>query len=454
MFSRRELFGLAAAAATVFGFEEGGPRPAKSGMIVRSTRPEDLEMPLEGFQDYITPIEHFFVRSHHYEPRVDMASWKLEVDGEVGTKLSLSLDDLRKMPKVDLVAVCECAGNGRAFYQPTVPGLQWQYGSVGNGRWTGVRLADVLKRAGMKASGTEILLDGTDVAVGTMPKFQRTITVKKALDPNTILAYEMNGQTLPNQHGFPLRVIAAGWASDSWVKWLKKITVLDHEFDGFFMKTAYRHPGKPVVPGAAVDPAAMHPVTSLAVKSVIGGPVNGTGVLVGKPLVISGAAWAGDGGPVTAVDVSTDAGRTWTPAKLSTERSQFGWRLFSHSFTPKSVQYYTLMSRARAGAGVQPMAQEWNPSGYSWNVVQPVGVNATVDAEPVRPAQVTPGKLEQPAGYKQSCMVCHDEDVVTQQKLTRGQWEREVDKMVRWGSRVKTEDRQGILDYLSSHFGK
>ena len=205
--SRRDLFRLAAAsaAAPLFSFD-GGPRPEKSGMIVRSVRPEDLEMPLEGFQSYITPVEHFFVRSHHYEPKVDLATWRLEIDGEVGNKLSLTMDDLRKMPKVEFVSVLECAGNGRGFYSPMVPGLQWRQGSVGNGRWGGVRLADVLKRAGVKPSGRELLMDGADVPVGTMPEFKRTITLKKALDPNTILAYEMNGQTIPNQHGFPLRL--------------------------------------------------------------------------------------------------------------------------------------------------------------------------------------------------------------------------------------------------------
>ena len=146
----------------------------------------------------------------------------------------------------------ECAGNGRGFVEPPVPGLQWTNGSVGNGRWRGVRLADVLKRAGIKDSAKEILFDGADVPIGTMQDFRRTITVKKALDPNTLLAYEMNGETLPVKHGFPLRVVAAGWASDSWVKWVTKITVLDKEFDGFWMKNAYRKPGPSDRAGSAM----------------------------------------------------------------------------------------------------------------------------------------------------------------------------------------------------------
>jgi hypothetical protein len=156
-----------------------------------------------------------------------------------------------------------------------VPGTQWAFGAVGNGRWTGVRLRDVLAKAGLKDSARHLLLDGYDVALGAMPKFQRTITVEKAMDPDTLLAYEMNGAELPQEHGFPVRVIVPGWASDSWVKWLRHVQVLDHEFEGFWMKTAYRHPTHAVTPGASVDPAEMVPVTDLNIKSVIATPAAG-----------------------------------------------------------------------------------------------------------------------------------------------------------------------------------
>jgi len=244
-------------------------------MLSRAARPEDLEMPLSGFSDYITPVEHFFVRTHVYVPTVNLNSWRLRVDGEVTTPLTLTMEDLRKLPPVELVSVAECAGNGRAFYEPPVPGLQWGNGAVGNGRWRGVRLADVLRRAGVKASAKEILFDAADVPIGTMPDFQRSIPVKKATDNNTILAYEMNGETLPAKHGFPLRVVAPGWAGDSWVKWVTSIRVLEKEHDGFWMKGAYRHPGKPVAPGTAVPAEQMQPVTSLRVKSVIASPLDG-----------------------------------------------------------------------------------------------------------------------------------------------------------------------------------
>ena len=247
--SRRQLFPFAAGSLFL------GAAP-KRGMIIRSTRAEDLEMPLEGFlESYITPVERFFVRSHHYVPTVDAAAWRLGVEGKVGKPLSLTMDELKKLPRVETVSVLECAGNGRGLYEPSMAGLQWTYGSVGNARWAGVRLADVLKRAGVQPGAIEIICDGADVPVGKQPDFQRGIPIAKAMDPNTMLAYEMNGEALTKDHGFPLRLVVPGWAGDCWVKWLTRIEVRDTEFDGFFMKTAYRHPGKGVAPGSAVDPA-------------------------------------------------------------------------------------------------------------------------------------------------------------------------------------------------------
>ena len=254
----------------------------------------------------------------------------------------------------------ECAGNGRSFYQPRMAGAQWAYGSVGNGRWTGVRLRDVLQKAGIKSSAKEILCDGADVPLGKMPDFQRTITAAKALHPDTMLAYEMNGQTLPVEHGFPLRVIAPGWAGDSWVKWLQHIEVLDHEFDGFWMKTAYRHPAHPVAPGTAVDASAMVPVTDLGVKSVIAAP-NGWA----KPgrVRVQGTAWS-NSSPVQKVELSVDGGQTWKPAKLGGQRTQYGWRLWQYDWKAAEGKY-TLLARATNAAGeTQPLSQGWNPSGY------------------------------------------------------------------------------------------
>ncbi len=454
-FSRRNFFALAAASATEFRALMAQDR-AKVGMNVLSTRPEDLEMPLSGFSDYITPIEHFFVRTHVYVPTVNLNEWRLSIDGEVATPLTLTMDDVKKLPAVELVSVVECAGNGRGFIDPPVPGLQWTNGSVGNAIWRGVRLADVLKRAGIKDSGKEILFNGADVPLGAMQDFRRSIPVKKALDQNTLLAYEMNGVTLPVKHGFPLRVVAPGWASDSWVKWLTNITVLDKEFDGFWMKNAYRKPDHPIAPGSAMPPEKMIPVTSLRVKSVIARPVDGATVRLGEEVNVQGVAWSGDKGPIASVDVSSDGGRTWKPADLDPRKSQFGWRLWGFSFRPDRESYYNVMARATDASGdSQPFTQEWNPSGYGWNVVQRVGVNVVESPQTtMQGSMIIPAQQSIPAGpYKDACLTCHEEDVIRQQRLTRAQWDREITKMTNWGAPVKPENRDSILNYLVQQFG-
>ena len=426
-------------------------RAADLKMITLSPQPGDLEMPVEGFVDEITPTKNFFVRTHTYVPEVKLADWKLTINGLVEQPLSLTLADLKQLPRVELVGVLECAGNGRSFYQPHAAGAQWRFGAVGCAKWTGVRLRDVLEKAGLKAGATELLLDGADVPLGKMPDFQRTITVFKALHPDTLLAYEMNGEPLTPQHGFPLRLIASGWAGDSWVKWLQHIEVLDHEFEGFWMKTAYRHPNHPVSPGAAVDAKDMIPVTDLNVKSAIAYPGSWA-----KPgiVAVAGVAWS-NASPVTKVEISTDGGQTWANAKLLGKGTKYGFRKWSYSWKAAEGEH-KLISRATNEKGeTQPLEEQWNPSGYLWNVAQaiPVTISANEPAPAGAPvAALEPTKEERPAGYTASCFACHDEHMMRQQRLTRPQWEKEITKMTGWGAEVKPENREALLDYLSSHF--
>jgi DMSO/TMAO reductase YedYZ molybdopterin-dependent catalytic subunit len=425
------------------------PPQERSQRIVRSARPEDLEMPADGFSDFITPIERFFVRTHVAVPKVDVEQWRLKVEGHVSSPLTLTIDELRKMPSTELAGVLECAGNGRSFYEPPVAGLQWQNGAAGNGNWRGVRLAEVLQRAGVKPGAVDILFDGADSPIGTMEDFQRSIPLKKALDASTILAYAMNGETLPVKHGFPLRAVVPGWAGNSWVKWITGVRVLNEPAGGFWMKNAYLHPGKPVAPGAAVPADAMSSVTRLRVKSVIAAPAHGSTLDIGKPYVVRGAAWTGDGGGrIAAIDVSIDQGRSWKPARLTGPATPFGWRLWEYQWTPAQEQRYTILARARDTSGdVQPMLQEWNPSGYLWNVVARADVDAGKSSA-APPAAGTRSSVQAPAGFRERCLVCHDDDVIRQQRLTRAQWDREINKMVGWGARVSPEDRPSLLDYL------
>ena len=429
---------------------------SKRDMIVRSARPEDLEMPASGFSDYITPTEHFFVRTHVFVPAVNIAEWRLNIDGHVDRPQTVTMRDLKELPSSELVSVLECAGNGRGFFEPKVPGLQWENGAVGNGRWRGVRLADVLGRAGVKDSAREILFDGADIPLRTMPDFQRSIPIEKALNPNTLLAYEMNGETLPAKHGFPLRVVAPGWAGDCWIKWLTSIRVLDKEHDGFWMKSAYRHPRKPVAPATALPPEQMEPVTGLRIKSVITAPADGIQIARGEPLVIRGVAWSGDTDPVTSVAVSVDGGRSWKPAALRPDqRTPFGWRQWELNWTPSREAHHTILARGRDAAGrTQPLDQEWNPSGYSWNVVPRIRVDV-VRRRPATRSEPRPAARDvaPPSPFRNACHACHDDDVIGQQRLTRAQWEREIQKMMNWGARVNDEDREGFLRYLTDNYG-
>jgi DMSO/TMAO reductase YedYZ molybdopterin-dependent catalytic subunit len=419
-----------------------------SEMIVRAKRPEDLEMPNSGFSDFITPVERFFVRTHVAVPNVDIATWRLKIDGNVAAPLTLSIDDLRKMPSFELPAVLECAGNGRSFYEPPVAGVQWANGAVGNGTWRGVRLRDVLERAQPKPGTVEILFDGADVPIGTMPDFQRSIPLKKALHPSTLLAYEMNGGPLPVKHGFPLRAVVPGWTGNSWVKWVTNISVLTEPANGFWMKNAYLYPSRPVAPGSTAPADIMKPVTSLRVKSVIVSPASGAVVDVGRPVTIAGAAWSGESGNVTQVEVSTDRGRTWKPAKLTGPVTAFAWRLWNFSRTPSAQGYYTVMARAHDSTGdVQPLVAEWNPSGYLWNGVARVDLNAGIKPDTTS-AIPSAASAAPPQGFRETCLTCHDEDVIRQQRLTRAQWDREINKMTGWGARVESGKRDALLDYL------
>jgi sulfite oxidase len=348
-------------------------RTPSSKFIVRSENPQDLETPINLLDTWITPNDLFYVRSHIYTPKVDMGTWRLTIDGQVNQPLNLTLEDLKKYPEAMQVVTLECSGNGRAFYEPTVAGAQWEKGAVGNARWTGVRLADVLKHAGVKPSAKFITIDGADVPMGKVPDFIRSLPMAKAMHPDTLLAMQMNGEPIPIAHGFPLRLITPGWTGNNNVKWVTHITVADQPTDAFFYKTAYRYPTMPVAPGAAVDAANMVPLTTLAVKSSITAPSPGAQLKAG-PVVIKGVAYAGEA-DIVGVDVSSDLGATWKPATLGRDRARYAWRLWEHTWTAGDPGSYLIMSRAKDSTGrVQPMVQAWNPSGYLWNVADKVRV--------------------------------------------------------------------------------
>jgi DMSO/TMAO reductase YedYZ molybdopterin-dependent catalytic subunit len=346
----------------------------KEKLIVRSFRPEDLETPVSLLNTWLTPNDLFYVRHHLFAAHVDVNEWKLTVGGEVQNPITLTLDELKRAPKHTVTVTLECAGNGRAFSDPPVAGIQWERGAVGTARFTGARMADVLNKAGVKPTGLYVTMNGADKPMGKMPDFIRNVPIKKALDPDTILAYEMNGEPLPILHGFPLRAVVPGWEGAYSVKWLTDLQVVEKEFDGFFVKTAYRFPNRQLAPGEAVDPKDMVPLTGLVVKSFINSPLNGATVAPGN-VRMSGFAWAGESN-ILKVDVSMDNGSSWVPAKLGKERERYAWQSFEYAFNITKPGSYVLMSRATDDKGkVQPIVPLWNPSGYLWNVIDKVRID-------------------------------------------------------------------------------
>lgn len=462
MFSRRTLIRSAAGAAAMGSVGGVGPllqalqntaaQPDRR-LIVRSRSPQDLETPVSLLTNWITPNDVFFVRSHLPTPNVQLEKWTLTIGGSVERPLTLGLADLRELRRVTSTVTLECAGNGRAFFDPPVAGVQWQKGAVGNARWTGVRLVDVLQRAGVRTTGRFVLLDGADSPIGTVPDFVRTLPLAKAMHPDTLLAFEMNGAPLPAAHGFPVRAVVPGWEGAYWVKWLTRLEVLDAQHDGFFVQTAYRYPTKPVAPGAAVPANEMEPLTGLTVKSLIVTPGDRTAVPAGR-LRVAGFAWTGDG-EIARVDVSTDDGKSWQRASLGRDRERWAWRAFEHEWRGLPTGTYIVRARAVDSRGrVQTETPQWNPSGYLWNAPDRVTVAVGGSAPPPRPAtddQSLPSDADT-ALVRQKCVVCHDADLIAQQRLNETGWSRELDKMTRWGASLTDEERRRLLSYFVRHF--
>ena len=383
MISRRDFLaecsaGLVAAAALppllASAAEQPGVYiPGEAGMIVRSARFLDLEMPPEFFDSWITPTAHFFVRNHMHEPTLDRETWRLAVTGEVEKPLNLSLADLERLQTHTVTNTLECAGNGRGFYQPHVPGVQWQKGAVGTARFSGPRLADILERAGVKVSGKHVMFQGLEEVPGKVPPFIRSIPIEKAMHGDTLVATHMNGSALEKHHGYPARALVPGWVGAASCKWLSEIKVLEKEFDGNFMKPGYRMPNHPLEPGEPLNVDDSHVLTSLNVKSVITAPGEGS-ILQSRVFAVQGAAWAGEA-EIVKVEVSSDKGASWQPAQLHHEQAKYAWRLWSYRLKVPGAGEYTILSRATdSQERVQPRAAEWNPSGYLYNAFDQVKV--------------------------------------------------------------------------------
>src|SRR5712691_9328807 len=262
--------------------------PGKKPLIKLSYRPPNYETPIEYFRTAITPNDAFFVRYHLANiPEVDAKTWKLAIGGEgANGQTELTLDDLKRMPAAEIVAVNLCSGNRRGLFQPHVPGVEWGYGAMGCARWKGARLKDVLDKVGLKKEAIEIVFDGADEPVSDKtPDFIKSIPAWKAVEDTTLIAYEMNGEPLPHFNGFPARVIVPGWQGTYWMKHVTSISAITKPLGGFWMNPAYRIPlGKfPVVARfTSQDTAVNTPITEMVVNSLITSHADGTSVKAGS----------------------------------------------------------------------------------------------------------------------------------------------------------------------------
>jgi DMSO/TMAO reductase YedYZ molybdopterin-dependent catalytic subunit len=349
--------------------------PGKKPLLKLSYRPPNYETPIEYFRTAITPNDAFFVRYHLAGiPEVDTKTWKLAVGGEgANGQAELTLDDLKRMPAAEVVAVNQCSGNRRGLVQPHVPGIEWGYGAMGCARWKGARLKDILDKVGLKKEAIEIVLDGADGPVSDKtPDFIKSIPAWKAVEDTTILAYEMNGQPLPHFHGFPARLVLPGWTGTYWMKHVTSLTAVTKPEGRFWMNPAYRIPlGRfPMVARFASQETAVNaPITEMVVNSLITNPAQGANVKMGAAVSIGGIAWDGGYGIAT-VEISSDGGKTWVGATLGEDLGRYAFRPFSYNFSPKAKGKQTIMARAfnKLGQG-QPTELIQNPAGYHHNVI-------------------------------------------------------------------------------------
>ncbi len=350
---------------------------AKPQLIPTNAGERTFAAPPVALQQHITPTDLFYIRNHWKgTPNLDPATYRLEIGGEVTSQLRLSLDDLRQMPQKRLQVTFECCGNSPVpeYWAKQTRAIMEKvsgHGIMGNAEWTGVPLAMVLEQAGLKASAVEAVFSGADhgpdEVVGDPPEltYERSLPVAKAMHPDTLLAYEMNGEVLPSLHGFPLRLVVPGWYGMTSVKWLVGIRVLDHPFDGFYQKERYMVMNGP---GAA---SFYTYLTEMKVKSIITNPMPGEIVPLGTYRV-AGAAWSGEK-EVVRVEVSTDGGQSWQGARLM-PRADYSWCRWELVWQPPGAGTYTLMSRATNNQGeTQPMEfpNQWDGRAYGNNMVFP-----------------------------------------------------------------------------------
>jgi DMSO/TMAO reductase YedYZ molybdopterin-dependent catalytic subunit len=347
----------------------------RDGRIVRGEEPLNLEMPFETVENFITPTESFYVRTHFPIPKIDQDAWWLHVEGEVEKPFAINYQELLNMKSLTVPVTLECAGNNRHFLEPKVKGVQWGLGAVGTAEWTGVPLSALLNRALVRPQAREIILEGADGGILEDPKsppgtlrFSRSIPLEKARR-DVLLAYRMNGRELPAEHGFPVRAIVPGWYAMASTKWLQRIIVTDQPFTGYYQTIDYAYWKR----REAI--AELTPLTEMQVKAQIAKPAQGDVVPANSSVRVHGAAWTTDG-EIAKVELSTDGGATWSKVKLLGESEPNAWRLWEFNWrTPAAAGTQTLIARATDSVGrTQPVERNRDHGTYMINHLLPITV--------------------------------------------------------------------------------
>lgn len=358
----------------------------KDGLRVLNDRPVNAETPPHLLNDEITPVSRYFVRNNGLVPPSgyggDASDWSLTLNGEVHQPRTFNLEQLQRFKHYTYALQVECGGNGRAGFRPPAKGNQWTFGAIACASYTGVRMKDVLRAAGLKDSAIYTGYYGRDIHLSGDPNrvvISRGTPISKAMEDHTLIAWAMNGKPLHPMHGFPVRVVTPGWPGSTSIKWLKRIFVRDRVHDGPKMTGyAYRVPKYHVPPGAHVPEKDMKIIESLPVKSLITRPRTRSRLALGNPLEIGGHAWAGDR-EVRRMDVSYDFGATWIPAELKPPVNPYAWQHWRVPLNFPLKGYYEVWARATDSAGVmQPMVVPgWNPKGYLNNAMHRIAVTVT-----------------------------------------------------------------------------
>ncbi len=353
----------------------------KDGLTLLNDRPVNAETPAHLLDDAITPTARHFIRNNGIPPEeVDPANWTLTIDGMVDNPMTMSIDDLKsQFEPVTMALIIECGGNGRWAFDPPAKGNQWTTGAVACANWTGVRLKDVLNKAGVKSGVVYTAHVGADAHLSGDPEklpISRGLPIGKALTDNVLIAYEMNGGPLHLMNGAPLRLVVPGWPGSCSQKWLTRIYLRDIVHDGPKMTgTAYRVPNRPVEPGEEVAKEDFVIIERMPVKSLITSPE--TGATVGKTVEVRGHAWSGDR-EVELLDISMDFGVTWQRATLDSPVNEGAWQNWRTEVTFPQAGYYEIWARAADSEGeMQPFAINWNPKGYLNNTMHRIAVRVS-----------------------------------------------------------------------------